>query len=159
MRSLSRCLSLCLCSVTLLVAGCQGNTLYSDFRHLPEEAWKADSLAIFRVDIADTTQLYDVSVELRNDNNYGFANLWLFVDVVSPEGTIRRDTVECLLANPDGSWKGAGWGSLYSLRCPYLPAVRFARTGTYTFRFQQGMRDEQLEGIRDIGLLVEKACQ
>lgn len=149
--------SLVSAAAALTLAACQGDTLYAHFYNLPERAWEADSLAIFRVDMADSTTLCDVSLEIRNDNNYSYSNLWLFIDVVSPAGETRRDTVECLLANADGTWRGGGWGSLYSLRCPYLTRVRFAEAGTYTFRVTQGMRDERLRGIRDIGLFVDRA--
>ncbi len=129
--------------------------VYDEYVSLAKANWDKDSLAVFRTDIQDSTSLYDVFVQVRNDNDYAFANLWLFVDVVSPDGRMRRDTLECILARPDGSWLGGGWGSLYSMRCPYMSAVKFTHPGAYTFRFTQGMRKDQLTGIHDIGLLIE----
>lgn len=142
--------------LAVFVVSCtDGNVVYDEYVSLAKANWDKDSLAVFRTDIQDSTSLYDVFVQVRNDNDYAFANLWLFVDVVSPDGRMRRDTLECILANPDGSWLGGGWGSLYSMRCPYMSAVKFSRPGAYTFRFTQGMRKDQLVGIHDIGLLIE----
>lgn len=143
-------------ALTLIAPGCADGVAYDEFVRLGDAAWDKDTLAVFRADIADTVGVYDVYVQVRNDNDYAFSNLWLFVDVVSPDGRMRRDTLECTLARPDGSWLGGGWGSLYTLRCPYIPAVRFARPGPYTFRLTQGMRKDQLKGIHDIGLLIER---
>ena len=98
----------------------------------------------------------DKNYVVRNDNNYAYANLWLFIDVIDALGNARRDTIECLLAEPDGAWRGSGWGSLYTVRCPYLSDVRFATSGAHTFRLTQGMRDISLSGIHDIGLVIEK---
>lgn len=140
----------------LLTGGCSGGVAYDKFVSLAEANWDKDSLAVFRTEMTDTTEAYDIMIQVRNDNDYAFANLWLFIDVVSPDGHTRRDTLECVLANPDGTWLGGGWGSLYTLRCPYMPQVRFARPGPYTFRITQGMRKDQLKGIHDIGLLIER---
>lgn len=138
------------------LASCTNDKVaYNEFVSLADAKWDKDTLAIFRADITDTTRLYDIYLQVRNDNDYAFANLWLFIDVISPDGHSRRDTIECFLANPDGSWLGGGWGSLYSTRCQYMPAIRFATPGSYTFRLTQGMRKDLLTGIHDIGLIIE----
>lgn len=153
---MNRICSFLLAMLAVFVVSCTGgNVVYDEYVSLAKANWDKDSLAVFRTDIQDSTSLYDVFVQVRNDNDYAFANLWLFVDIVSPDGRMRRDTLECILANPDGSWLGGGWGSLYSMRCPYMSAVKFSRPGAYTFRFTQGMRKDQLVGIHDIGLLIE----
>lgn len=140
----------------LSLASCTGDKVaYNEFVSLADAKWDKDTLAVFRAEISDTTSFYDIHVQVRNDNSYAFSNLWLFVDVISPDGRMRRDTIECTLANPDGSWIGGGWGSLYSTRCPYMMAVRFFTPGPYTFRLTQGMRKDQLSGIHDVGLLIE----
>ena len=36
-------------------------------------------------------------------------------------------------------------------------ALRFPLKGIYSFHLEQAMRDEQLEGIEDIGLRIEKS--
>lgn len=140
----------------LLGSGCTSGVAYDEFVSLAKANWDKDSLAVFRAEMTDTTGAYDIMIQVRNDNDYAFANLWLFIDVVSPDGHTRRDTLECVLAKADGTWLGGGWGSLYTLRCPYMPQVRFARPGPYTFRLTQGMRKDQLKGIHDIGLLIER---
>lgn len=154
---LTRVLSAALLAAwTLVSSGCADGVAYDTFARLGDAVWDKDTLAVFRADIADTVGVYDVYVQVRNDNDYAFSNLWLFIDVISPDGRMRRDTLECTLARPDGSWLGGGWGSLYTLRRPYIAAARFARPGPYTFRLTQGMRKDQLRGIHDIGLLIER---
>ena len=144
-------------TVSLCLAACDNSVIYDGYVSIAKEGWDKDTLAIFRADVEDTVGVYDVWIQVRNDNDYQFSNLWLFVDVVSPDGVSRRDTVECILARPDGSWIGGGWGSLYSERCRYISSVRFSRPGPYTFRITQGMRADNLKGIHDIGLLIESA--
>lgn len=147
--------ALIVAALSLLAVACTDGAMYDEYVSLADDGWDKDSLAVFRADVADTTALYDLWVRVRNDNDYAFANLWLFIDVVAPDGISRRDTLECILAKPDGTWLGGGWGSLFSQRCPYMNGVRFAKPGPYTFRVTQGMRADNLKGLHDIGLRIE----
>ncbi len=141
----------------ILLAGCGRQEVFNSFATIPQNGWNKDSLAVFRVDINQTDKPYDLFMQVRNDSRYPNSNLWLFVDVVSPDGHLQRDTLECMLADVTGRWLGAGWGSLYTLKCPYRMHTRFAAQGTYTFRVMHGMRQEDIEGIKNIGLLVRKS--
>lgn len=99
--------------------------------------------------------LFDVSLEIRNNNDYPFRNIWLFVDFQAPGGDVRTDTVGVDLADVYGKWHGSGI-SLYSLSIPYEKAVRFPQKGAYTYSIRQGMRENPLKGISDIGLKISK---
>ena len=137
-----------------LFAACHNGDVYNEYIALPDKGWGKDSLAVFRAEITDTAQYYDVWVQMRHQSDYPYSNLWLFIDLVSPNGDQLRDTLECFIARPDGSWYGAGWGSLYSVRCPYRLHNRFRLPGCYTFRLNQGMRNDAIEGLHSIGLQI-----
>lgn len=143
----------------IALVSCTSNDVYNSFIALPNTGWGEDSLAVFRANIEDATAAYDINIQIRNQNNYKYANLWLFIDVIAPDGELVRDTTECLLAQTDGTWIGSGWGSLYTLQCPYRLRTRFAKPGTYTFRIAHGMRDEEIEGIHSLGLRIVKSEQ
>ncbi len=154
MRSLV--VALCAAACALIVSSCSNGVVYDEYVSIAKTGWDKDTLAIFRADVQDTLGVYDIMLQVRNDNEYSFSNLWLFIDVIAPDGHSRRDTVECILARTDGTWLGGGWGSLYNERCPYMSRVRFSAAGPYTFRITQGMRADNLVGIHDIGLLIEQ---
>ena len=73
-------------SVSLCLAACDNSVIYDGYVSIAKEGWDKDTLAIFRADVEDTVGVYDVWIQVRNDNDYQFSNLWLFVDVVSPDG-------------------------------------------------------------------------
>lgn len=152
MKSFRILLSLAISCITLIA--CSGNDVYNSFVALPNIGWGQDSLAVFRTHIDDASKTYDITLQIRNESNYKYANLWLFVDVISPDGELQRDTTECVLAYNDGSWIGSGWGSLYSLQCPYRLNTRFAKPGNYTFRIAHGMREDDIKGIHSLGLRI-----
>lgn len=140
----------------LALVACNNRTVYNQFVAMPPHGWNMDSLAVFRVEVAQPEAAHDLFIQIRNESRYPNSNLWLFIDVVSPDGHLQRDTLECLLADVNGRWLGAGWGTLYTLQCPYRINTKFSSAGTYIFRVGHGMRQEDLPGIKNIGLRVEK---
>jgi gliding motility-associated lipoprotein GldH len=66
------------------------------------------------------------------------------------------DTVEYILAEKSGKWRGSGIGDLFDNQFSYRKNIRFEKPGKYQLSIRQGMRAEQLKGIHDIGLRVEK---
>lgn len=142
----------CLC-----LYSCSRGIVIDEFVALPNVGWDEDSLAVFRADVVDATKSYDLWLQIRNDNSYPYSNLWLFIDVISAnDGVMVRDTVECILAKPSGEWLGGGWGSLYTIECPYRLNTKFASPGRYTFRICHGMREEEIKGIHSLGLRIEE---
>ena len=67
----------------------------------------------------------------------------------------RADTISADLADVYGKWYGKGM-SLYNLSIPYETSVLFPDTGIYVYSIRQGMRENPLKGITDIGLKVSK---
>jgi gliding motility-associated lipoprotein GldH len=89
---------------------------------------------------------------------YPYQNLWIFCNEEQPIGELKRDTMECVLADDFGKWHGKGI-SLFQSSFPVHSVYKFPYAGQYTFSFKQGMRDHELKGIQEIGLRVEKANQ
>ena len=75
-----------------LFAACHNGDVYNEYIALPDKGWGKDSLAVFRAEITDTAQYYDVWVQMRHQSDYPYSNLWLFIDLVSPNGDQLRDT-------------------------------------------------------------------
>ena len=137
------------------VASCSHNEFFFKYHSFSNAEWNRDDPAIFHVYIEDISQIYNVSIELRNDNSYPFSNIWLFVDYKMPDGTSRSDTINAELADVYGKWYGRGM-SLYNLSIPYETLVLYPDTGTYIYSIHQGMRENPLKGVSDIGLKVSK---
>ncbi len=129
--------------------------MYFQFKGIKGAQWNENTSFDFAVDIADTLSYYDVFLEVRNNESYPFRNLWLFVNLNTPEGSVRKDTVNCELADAFGKWHGDG-SNLHTLSLPFEQGVRFRIPGTYLYSIKQGMREEELQGISDIGLRIVK---
>lgn len=140
----------------LLFLSCSGGSIYNEYLTINNITWDKDKEYYFTFRIEDASVPYNVSLEVRNNNLYPYRNLWLFFNEEQPAGPILRDTIECLLADEYGKWKGSGI-SLYHSSFPIKTRYSFPEAGQYTFSFRQGMRNDALRGIQEIGLQIEKA--
>ena len=138
------------------IVSCDRKRVFESYIKLDEKGWNKDSVVVFHVQLKDTTRNHNLYVNIRNKGTYPYSNLWLFLTIGSPDGTMRTDTVEFSLAEPSGRWKGSGIGGLHDNQILYKSSVYFPRKGQYIFKIKQGMRDNVLQGIRDIGIRIEK---
>ncbi len=141
----------------VIVTACNPGVIYEQNRRIPGTVWDRNNIPVFGVSIEDTLGLHNLLINVRNTGEYPRSNLFLFISVTSPGGSFTRDTLELVLAEPSGKWKGRGFGSIWQNRFYYRRNVRFPERGIYVFEIEQAMRIEKLPGITDIGLRVEKA--
>jgi gliding motility-associated lipoprotein GldH len=135
---------------------CDNGTVYNQYQETDQFIWEKDKEYYFTCPISDTTASYNITFEVRNNNLYPYQNLWIFYAEEPPAGVIWRDTMECMLADEFGRWRGKGI-SLFQSSFPIRTNYKFPVSGQYTFSFRQGMRNNTLRGIQEIGLRVEQA--
>lgn len=137
------------------LCGCSNNTIYDKHLSVNKEGWPLDQDIRFNVNIDDTLKPYDFYIDIRNTKDYAYSNLFLFITTTFPDKVVRRDTLECPLADPYGKWYGRQTHRHVDGRYLLHNHVIFPRKGTYTFQVSHAMRDTLLCGIKDIGLHVE----
>ena len=141
---------------TAIFTACDRNLVFEKYQSIPEIGWNKDSLAVFTIPISDTLQYHNLYISVRNDIKYKYSNLWLFIEINQPGEIGVTDTLELLLADPSGKWLGEGFGGIKTRQVLYKGGVYFPVSGEYKINIQQGMRDEWLKGISDIGFRVER---
>ncbi|MFV0555410.1 MAG: gliding motility lipoprotein GldH [Mangrovibacterium sp.] len=142
---------LCILSLT----ACRPNSKYEHFYRTDAKGWNKDSVLTFPVHFdEDLNASYDLRLNIRNKNSYAYSNLWLFINIQSPNGEQLIDTVEFTLAEPSGRWLGSGLGDLFDNELRYKENVMFPDSGIYRISIQQGMREDVLEGIDAVGLSI-----
>ena len=139
-----------------LFFSCENPALYDQYQAINNITWEKDKEYYFTFEVKDISVPYDLTLEVRNNNLYPYQNLWLFCSEEQPIGPLRRDTIECMLADEFGKWHGHGI-SLYQSSFPIHSQYKFPHAGQYTFSFRQGMRDDALKGIQEIGFSVRPA--
>ncbi|HZY25211.1 MAG TPA: gliding motility lipoprotein GldH [Bacteroidales bacterium] len=140
----------------LLLSSCKSNVVYTGSTAMGQETWKLMDIATFKVPITDTINSNNVIFTIRSGTAYPFRNIFLFVTTSSPDGKSITDTLQYNLADEKGKWLGKGFGDVHELNLPYKSNVFFPAKGIYEFKIQHGMRVENLKGIYDFGLRIEK---
>jgi len=125
-------------------------------KQLENAVWKSSDIVKFTVPLNDSVQPYNFYINIRNSTDYKYSNLYLFIKTFYPSGKISVDTVECYLADNEGKWLGKRSGKVVDNRILFRRAVQFRHTGTYSFEFEQAMRVDELSGIKDFGIRIEK---
>lgn len=147
-------------SILILISflcSCDSNRVFEDNTDIPDYSWDVKNKVSFDVDIPDTTSMYNLYVNVRNASHYPYANLYIFATITFPNGKTRKDTVECILADENGQWKGDGAGDIWDNQIPWMKKIKFPLSGKYKFEYEHDMRMEQVPFIMDVGLRVEKA--
>jgi gliding motility-associated lipoprotein GldH len=141
----------------LILTSCDPSRVYEENMKVTDQEWNKSEAMVFSPEIADSSLIYNVLVNVRNASSYSYSNLFLFITTTSPGGQWIKDTLEIPLADNRGKWLGSGIGDLYFNRQLFKYNVRFPYSGVYSFEIVHGMRDTGLKGIRDIGLRIEKS--
>jgi gliding motility-associated lipoprotein GldH len=147
-------LHFCALSGIIFLAACGNGAFYEENQSIPSGIWKQHDTLFYKVLVTDTMHYYDFYLNVRNRTEYRYRNLYLFITTRFPGGGIARDTVECLLAAPDGKWFGKGMGRIKDCRILFKLGARFPHGGTYLIGVEQAMREKELKGISDIGIRI-----
>lgn len=140
-----------------IFTSCNNDALFEKYQNIPDSQWHKDSLVVFEVPVTDTLQNHNLLVNIRNEIDYNYSNLWLFIEIVRPDGKAVKDTFELTLAAPSGKWLGEGFGNLRTQQVMYRRNVNFPVPGEYKVSIQHGMREDILDGISDVGITLQKA--
>jgi gliding motility-associated lipoprotein GldH len=140
----------------ILLLSCNGDVMFSDAHIMENNTWALMNNVAFNLSVDDTISSSNISFSIRTGSAYPFRNIYLFVSTTAPDGKILTDTLQYYLADESGKWYGKGFGDISELSLPYKSNVYFPMRGTYRFSVRHGMRVEDLKGVYDFGMRVEK---
>ncbi len=141
----------------LLQAACQSPAVFEQYEELPEECWSRYNPIEFKAQIPDSG-LYYVTLSIRHTTDFETANLWCFVSTDRPADRQLKDTVNLIIAEPDGRWLGTG-GSIKTVEQPLRRNPVVLPAGEVRFRIEQGMRIEEMQGVKNVGIRIEEITE
>lgn len=144
-------------SISIAAISCGNkNVIYDESVIIPNASWDNNELPYFDIMIDDTLSDYNFYFNIRHLENYRYSNFYMFLHTTFPNGNQTHDTIECILAYPDGKWIGDDSGSMRSLKILFNDNLRFPLKGNYHFEIEQAMREPVLNGVADVGLCFER---
>lgn len=145
--------------VVILVTAlsCETIDVFEKNVNIPEHAWSGSYQPEIHFEVTDTTSLYNIYVVLRHTNAYRYNNIWLNIYTTLPGDTTRKERLDLRLATDDKGWLGTGMDDIFEHRILITrQPVTFPKSGRYTFRLEQIMREEPLQYVMNAGIRVEK---
>lgn len=119
------------------------------------EHWKKKDVRTFDFKIDDAQNQKNMMFVVRNNNSYPYSNLRLIASIEHNKKKISTDTLNFVLAKPDGEWIGTGFGDTKEITFQYKLNYKFPQNGNYSVKVVQAMRNNSLPGIEDIGIKIQ----
>jgi gliding motility-associated lipoprotein GldH len=147
--------------VFLLVISCDKKRVFDQYKSVGN-AWHKDSVVTFDLPKLDSKKFYNMYVNVRDNDEYPFNNLFLIVSLELPNRQMKVDTLEYLMTNPDGTLLGDGFSDIKENKLFYKDKVKFTQKGVYKIHIRHATRQTgkiegvtSLPGISDVGFRIE----
>jgi len=162
-KDLNKILKITFLTVVLSFVSCDDKQFYDTYQSTKGDWNKAD-VKEFIFEQTDTLKPYNLFVNIRNNSDYPYANLFLIVKMTDPAGGTIVDTLQYQMANADGSLLGNGFTDFKENKLFYRENYKFPKSGKYKIQIEHAVRangsvngDSLLKGISDIGFRVENS--
>jgi gliding motility-associated lipoprotein GldH len=152
--------SILLVMVAAFLFSCDKKRVFDEYKSVGD-VWHKDSIMTYDLPEIDTTKTYNLFVNVRDNNDYPFNNLFLIVSLDQPDGRTLVDTLEYEMADPEGNLLGNGFSDIKESKLFYKQKVKFKK-GLYKVHVKQAVREtgkvagvESLKGITEVGFRIE----
>ncbi len=132
---------------------CGKSEVYSDIVEYPENQMTWDKSTNFEFTLEVSQPLVSF-IHIQHNNNYPFRNIYFFTQVEYPNGNIQTDTLQYMLAKPNGEWLGDGMGASKQMYLHY--PLNLTEIGDYKVSIWQAMREDTLVGIEKLALSIQE---
>lgn len=120
--------------------------------------WDKKKKQQFDFKIDDAQNPKNIILVVRNNDDYPYSNLRLIINFSNAKLQKKEtDTLNYILAEPNGTWIGKGFGDTKETLFQYKLNYKFPENGNYSIGIIQAMRKDQLPGIEDLGVKIETA--
>ena len=148
----------------IVIFSCDSNRSFDSYASVTDNAWLQNNVVAFEVSVVDTISKNNIFINIRNNKDYEFSNLFLIVGIEFPNNYQIVDTLEYEMTTPEGRFLGTGISDIKENKLEYKTNVTFSLKGDYNISIQQAMRKTRdveglsyLDGITDVGVQIEKA--
>jgi gliding motility-associated lipoprotein GldH len=130
---------------------------------LEDSSWKSGEKMNFTFEIKDTISPKNLFINIRNNSDYEFSNLYLITALKFPNNSLVIDTLQYEMTDASGIFLGSGFSEIKQNKLFYKERKVFPVSGNYSLTIEHAMRKngemkavEQLYGVQDVGFSIEK---
>ncbi|MBU3010982.1 gliding motility lipoprotein GldH [Polaribacter vadi] len=150
--------------ITLLfLFSCSDKIEFTKYNSLSNASWEANKNISFEFEISDTISSNNLFINIRNNKDYPYSNLYVITDLNFPNGDKIIDTLQYEMADNSGQFLGKGFTDIKENKLFYKEEKVFPVSGKYVFNIRHAMRKNGevntipfLQGVQDVGFSIEK---
>ncbi len=143
--------------VLFLLSSCKNDSEQVFMKNI-DGKWNKKTEQKFDFKITDAQNPKNIIFVVRNNNDYPYSNIRLIVNFADAKMRNKStDTLNYILAEPNGTWLGKGFGETKEILFQYKLNYKFPANGDYSLNVIQAMRTDILPGIEDVGVKIETA--
>ncbi len=153
-------------ALALGLMSCDSDRKFDEYQSIQNTVWLKGNIIEFNLPIEDTVSKNNLFINIRNNKEYEFSNLFLIAKIEFPNGFRVVDTLEYEMTDKAGYFLGTGYTDIKENKLFYKENVRFNQIGDYIIKVEQAMRKngniqglDSLKGITDIGFRIETAIE
>ena len=146
-----------------ICTSCDSDRVFDKYTSLEKNSWLQDVPINFNFKIVDTTSRNNLYLNIRNNKDYLYSNLFLITHLIFPNGKKIVDTLQYEMADKNGKFLGTGISEIKHSRLFLKQNSIFPLSGKYKMLIWQAMRKngsvngiKKLTGITDVGFRIEK---
>lgn len=147
----------------IFLVSCSGNIEFTEYKSLKNASWQANKNVSFQFDVLDTISPKNLFINIRNNKEYAFSNLYIITELNFPNGDKIIDTLQYEMADAKGNYLGKGFTEIKENKLFYKEEKVFPVSGEYELNIRQAMRKigevnaiPFLKGVQDVGFSIEK---
>ena len=147
----------------LLFGSCDSRGIFNQYTSLPDNVWLQNNPIHFGFQISDTISKNNLYLNIRNNRQYQYSNLFVITHLIFPNGSKIVDTLQYEMADKNGQFLGTGISEIRHSTFFFKENSLFPLSGKYKLSIWQAMRKngsingiKELQGITDVGFRIEK---
>ena len=145
--------------ILITFCSCSNDVWFGDYKDF-SGGWKIQDSATFNFNKTPDTN-GDIFINIRNDNNYSFSNIFIISKLLKNGKEISVDTLEYSMADKSGKFLGKGFGNVKESLLNWKEDFDFLSDSEYSINLKHAMRKNQneygmkvLPGIISVGVSI-----
>lgn len=145
-----------------LLISCDLNRTFDEYVSIKNSNWQKEDTITFNLKVLDTISTQNLFINIRNNNDYKYSNIFIITEILAPNQYATIDTLEYEMTDATGKWLGNGFSDLKENKLFFKENYIFKKSGNYDIKIIHAMRKSKetdgivsLEGITSVGLRIE----
>jgi gliding motility-associated lipoprotein GldH len=149
--------------ILILMISCNDTIEFNQYKAVEDNSWKSGEKMNFTFEIKDTISPKNLFINIRNNSDYAFSNLYVITALKFPNNSLVIDTLQYEMTDASGIFLGSGFSEIKENKLFYKEHKVFPVSGNYSLTIVHAMRKngemkavEKLYGVQDVGFSIEK---